>query len=748
MAKNDNLKDFVTDIADAIREKKGTTDLINPQNFSDEIRNIETGGDIIDVDTLPTEDIDNDKIYKLTTPKGMFAYIDTENEQFIDLQIPNYIYVSSIDDVTEPMLSEVGTANSYIYVDTSSFIGYIFLSETERKTLSQFYNEFAGMDFVDRGKVETTEDAVESGVYFIPQGEETIIGVPDINYDKGLYKYNGFNWEYLGLNKYDVAGKWQEISSGNIYEFKIDGGILVNDEYNYLADNYKIIDNKVYIFDMDGNQSEPLLYIKSENSTNLARLDNKNFIYNKIEDFKVDEKTLDYDQASGIWYTSSLDGNGRVESIMYYVLPLLQDGNGKRNVKVYSADSEGFYDSSTEGMTYHIDGNQIKLQFESEGEVNEAGAFDYEVVDNKVHLTMDGEIAFTKIVTGLGTNDNGQFVSNYIPQNGLYNGVTINDPEALFFNAVVDVQGSSGGGTDMLQQRVDTNNSCQYLFFGYSGDNVDYITNLDTSKVTSMSDMFSNCTELTTIPQLDTSNILIMSNMFKSCTNLTTIPQLDTGKVCNMSGMFNSCTNLTTIPQLDTSKVTSMFSMFNSCTNLTTIPQLDTSSVTGMSSMFNGCTNLTTIPQLDTSKVTSMSSMFNGCTNLTTITQLDTSSIISISSMFNGCTNLTNLTLKNIKRSITIGSGTTYGHLLTVDSLINTIKELWARTSGSYKLTMGSTNTAKLADVYVRLIDVTDEMIAQDPNIESKMPCEVCESTDEGAMLITTYANNKGWTIA
>lgn len=44
MAKNDNLKDFLTDVADAIREKKGTTDAINPQDFSAEIASIETGG--------------------------------------------------------------------------------------------------------------------------------------------------------------------------------------------------------------------------------------------------------------------------------------------------------------------------------------------------------------------------------------------------------------------------------------------------------------------------------------------------------------------------------------------------------------------------------------------------------------------------------------------------------------------------------------------------------------------------------
>ena len=44
MAKNDNLTDFLTDVANAIREKKGTSNLINPQNFSDEIRSIESGG--------------------------------------------------------------------------------------------------------------------------------------------------------------------------------------------------------------------------------------------------------------------------------------------------------------------------------------------------------------------------------------------------------------------------------------------------------------------------------------------------------------------------------------------------------------------------------------------------------------------------------------------------------------------------------------------------------------------------------
>lgn len=50
MAKNNNLGDFTTDLANAIRTKKGypTTQKINPQNFSSEIEGIQTGTDTSD----------------------------------------------------------------------------------------------------------------------------------------------------------------------------------------------------------------------------------------------------------------------------------------------------------------------------------------------------------------------------------------------------------------------------------------------------------------------------------------------------------------------------------------------------------------------------------------------------------------------------------------------------------------------------------------------------------------------------
>lgn len=54
MAKNNNLTDFLTDVANAIREKDGSTGTINPQNFSDKIKAIQTGVDTSDGNIKPT----------------------------------------------------------------------------------------------------------------------------------------------------------------------------------------------------------------------------------------------------------------------------------------------------------------------------------------------------------------------------------------------------------------------------------------------------------------------------------------------------------------------------------------------------------------------------------------------------------------------------------------------------------------------------------------------------------------------
>ena len=71
MSKQNNLTDFLTDVANAIRTKKGTTDLINPQNFSAEIAALSGGLEIVDM-TETTATIEPNKVYVW----GMVASID------------------------------------------------------------------------------------------------------------------------------------------------------------------------------------------------------------------------------------------------------------------------------------------------------------------------------------------------------------------------------------------------------------------------------------------------------------------------------------------------------------------------------------------------------------------------------------------------------------------------------------------------------------------------------------------------
>ena len=132
----------------------------------------------------------------------------------------------------------------------------------------------------------------------------------------------------------------------------------------------------------------------------------------------------------------------------------------------------------------------------------------------------------------------------------------------------------------------------------------------DWEGITSMNNMFYECSSLTTIHALNTSNVTDMESMFQGCSALTTIPALNTSKVTNMKAMFSGCYALTTVPLIDTSSVTNMYDIFYTCSSLTTIPTLNTSKVTNMNYMFGGCTSLTSIPEFDASNVTYMSSYF------------------------------------------------------------------------------------------------------------------------------------------
>lgn len=150
---------------------------------------------------------------------------------------------------------------------------------------------------------------------------------------------------------------------------------------------------------------------------------------------------------------------------------------------------------------------------------------------------------------------------------------------------------------------------------------------------------------------------------------------------------------------------------------------------------------------LDTSKVEIMSYMFQMATNLKRISYLNMESATSASNIANKAYALEDVNFKNIRVN---GTFSLSGHKnLTVESLVNIIKELW-RLDGdgnTHKLTLGATNIAKLSNVRVTLLGVTGEMIDADPHADKKEPCEVFLDGSGGNITIMEYATFKGWTV-
>lgn len=152
------------------------------------------------------------------------------------------------------------------------------------------------------------------------------------------------------------------------------------------------------------------------------------------------------------------------------------------------------------------------------------------------------------------------------------------------------------------------------------------------------------------------------------------------------------------------------------------------------------------LEEKDTENVIGLWYTWGGCSKLRKIPRLDLQSCNTLDVPFNGCAALEEVYFCNIRSSVQVASGTTYGHLLTIESLIHLIGEL--RDVGLSKtLTIGSANLEKLANVYVKPIDITDEMRAEDDFIDQKLPFVVCDSTDEGACPIVDYANYKNWQV-
>ena len=159
---------------------------------------------------------------------------------------------------------------------------------------------------------------------------------------------------------------------------------------------------------------------------------------------------------------------------------------------------------------------------------------------------------------------------------------------------------------------VDADKSITAISQYEDNKNVRYAKMLDTSQVTSMGYMFSNCSSLASIPALDTSQVTRTDSMFSGCSGLASIPALDTSKVTNMSQMFSGCTSLTSIESIDFSSCTSTSGMFPSYSSYNKLTSIHVTGSISFSWTSDGFSN---IPNLDFNSIKSILEAMNRCTN-------------------------------------------------------------------------------------------------------------------------------------
>ena len=210
---------------------------------------------------------------------------------------------------------------------------------------------------------------------------------------------------------------------------------------------------------------------------------------------------------------------------------------------------------------------------------------------------------------------------------------------------------------------------CSWWFSGFKGlTTITHLEYLNTSQVTNMQYMFSNCESLEALDlsTFNTENVTSMSNMFYYCKSLKSLnlSSFNTSKVTFMGSMFSDCESLTALDlsSFNTENISNYGYMFQYCKSLTTLDlsSFNSKEILNTSFMFTGCFALKTIDlsSFDTSKTTEMINMFGGCSALETIyasSAFTTDNVKNDSYMFSNCTKLKNFDLSN--------SGKTHAHI-------------------------------------------------------------------------------------
>jgi surface protein len=209
-------------------------------------------------------------------------------------------------------------------------------------------------------------------------------------------------------------------------------------------------------------------------------------------------------------------------------------------------------------------------------------------------FTTSGAVSYSWKEVGGSANGAGTFTGSTLSLTGLPTGKTIeltiapaNFQRIISSNSNVD----KNRLTNVKQWGTTAWTSMRDAFFGCSNLNITATDIPNLASVSDMSNMFQNCSNLSTVPNINswnTSSATNMASLFRGCSKFNeNIGNWNTAKVISMARMFMNSSFNQNIGSWNTAKVRSMLSAFESNTSFNQdISGWNTAAVTEMPKMF------------------------------------------------------------------------------------------------------------------------------------------------------------------
>lgn len=237
MARTDNLTNYLTDVADAIREKKGTTDVIPANTFDEEIKNLPSGGG------------DVSEYFETTVTKSTSSGFMSRR------------YIKKGPDL---VLDEDVTSLEYF----ASNFGYPFLPFFDTKNVTDFSNFMGNSSYVTIMPPYDTSKAIFVGAFLNAAG---LVECPLFDFGKvsslgsnGIFGYaNPSKLTTLGGFK-DLGKAYSTTQSANYSSYKLDLSKATNLTHESLMN----VINNLYDIATAGVQAQQLVL----GSDNLAKI--------------------------------------------------------------------------------------------------------------------------------------------------------------------------------------------------------------------------------------------------------------------------------------------------------------------------------------------------------------------------------------------------------------------------------------------------------------------------------------------